>query len=97
MPHGFSSIGRQSYIRIKLRRDACELLVEFKASLELKSGDALAYYLHTSSGNASSNRQDSQIEESITGRCTKVELSVHGMSNMLYTVFCVRKLLTHYM
>ena len=38
----------------------------------------------------------SQVEESIAGRRTKVALSVHGASNMLYTVVCVHKLLTHY-
>ena len=58
----------------------------------------LAYcYLLTSSGNLSSSRQDSQIEENIFGRCTEVELSVHGASNKPYmVVFHVRNLLTHY-
>ena len=90
MPCGLPSVGRQSYICFKLQRDKHTLLVEFKASLKLKSGDTLACYLLTSS------RQDSQIEESIAGRCMKVKLSVHGTSNMLYMVFHVRKLLTHY-
>ena len=90
------STGRQSYIRIKLRRDTHALLVEFKTSLKLKTGNALACYLLTYSGIMSSSRQDSQTEESIAGRCTKVELSFHGVSNMPYTVFRVRKLPTHY-
>ena len=67
------SVGRQSYIYIKLRRDTHILLIEFKTSLKLKSGDTLACYLLTSSGNTNSSRQDSQIKESIAGRCTKVE------------------------
>ena len=80
---GLPSIGRQSYICIKLRQDIHMLLVEFKALLKLKSGDALGCYLFTSSGNVSNSRQDSQIEESISGRCMKVELSVHGASNII--------------
>ena len=84
------------HIRIRLRRHTHALLVEFKALLKLKSGNVLACYLLTSSGNASSSRQDSQIEESIAGRCMKVKLSVHGASNKLYMVFCVCTLLTHY-
>ena len=47
---GPPSVGRQSYIHIKLQRDTHTLLLEFKASLELKSGDTLACYLFTSSG-----------------------------------------------
>ena len=79
-----------------LTRHTHTLLVEFKALLKLKSDDTLACYLLASSGIVSSSRQDSQIEESIAGRCTKVRLSVHGTSNIPYALFCVRKLLTHY-
>ena len=50
MPCGLPSVGSQSYIHIKLQQDTHVLLVEFKASLKLKSGDALACYLLTSSG-----------------------------------------------
>ena len=72
------------------------LSVKSKASLKLKSNNSLACYLLASSGTMSSSRQDSPVEESIAGRCMKVALSVHGASNMPYTVFRVRKLLTHY-
>ena len=37
-----------------------------------------------------------QVEESIAERRTKVALSVHGVSNVRYTVVCVRKLLSYY-
>ena len=96
MPHGFPSIGRQSYVRIKWRRDTHTSWVELKASPKLKCDDALVCYLLASSETASSSSQDSQVEESIAGRRTKVALSVHGTSNMPYTVVRVRKLLTHY-
>ena len=45
--------------------------VKLKASLKLKSDDALACHLLTSSGTASSSRRDSQVEESIFGRRMK--------------------------
>ena len=96
MLHGLPSIGRQSYVRIKLRRDTHTSWVELKASPKLKCDNALACYLLASSETASSSSQDSQVEESIAGRCTKVALSVHGKSNMPYTVVRVRKLLTQY-
>ena len=80
MPHGLPNIGRQSYVRIKLRRDTHMSWVELKASPKLKCDDALACYLLTSNETASSSSQDSQVEESIAGRCTKVALSAHGMS-----------------
>ena len=59
---------------------------ELKASLKLKSDNALACCLLASSGTTNSSRQNSQVEESIAGRCTKVALSVHGASNM-YAVY----------
>ena len=62
MPRGRPSIGRQSYVRIKLQRDTHASWVELKALLKLKSDDALACYLLTSSATA---RQDSEVEESI--------------------------------
>ena len=96
MPHGFPSIERQSYVRIKLRQDTHTSWVKLKASPKLKCDDALACYLLASSETTSSSIQDSQVEESIAGRCTKVALSVHGMSNMPYTVVRICKLLTHY-
>ena len=88
MPHRLPSIGRQSYVHIKLRRDTHTSWVELKASpkLKLKFDNALACYLLASSETASSSCQDSQVKESIAGRRTKVALSVHGTSNMLYTV-----------
>lgn len=70
--------------------------VELKVSPKWKCNDALAGYLLASSETASSSIQDSQVEESIAGRRMKVALSVHGASNMPYTVVSVRKLLTHY-
>ena len=96
MPYRLSSIGRQSYVRIKLQRDTHTLCVKLKASPKLKCGDALACYLLAPSETASSSSQDSQVEESVAGGRTKVALSVHGTSNMPYTVVRVRKLLTHY-
>ena len=48
MPHGLPSIGRQSYVHIKLQRDTHTLWVELKASPKLKCDDALACYLLTS-------------------------------------------------
>ena len=91
---GLPSVGRQNCICIKFQRDTHVLLVKFKALLKLKSGDVLGCHLLTFSQNVSSNRQDSQIGESIAGRCTKVKSSVHGVSYMWYTVFCVSRLLT---
>ena len=44
MPLGCTSVGRQSYVRIKLRQDTHALWVEFKTSLQLKSADVLACY-----------------------------------------------------
>ena len=96
MPCRLPSIGRQSYIRIKLQQDTDASWVELKASPKLKCDDVLACYLLASNGTTSSNRQDSQVKEIIAGRCMKVALSVHGASNMPYTVVYVRKLLTHY-
>ena len=70
--------------------------IKLKASPKLKCDDALACYLLASSETASGSSHDSQVEESIAARRTKVALSVHGVSNMPYTVVRVRKLLTHY-
>ena len=56
MPHGRPSVGRQSYVRIKLQRDTHASWVELKASLKLKSDDVLACYLLTSSGMARKSR-----------------------------------------
>ena len=63
MTHGHTSVGRQSYVRIKLQQDTHALWVELKASFKLKSDDALACYLLTSTGTMGSNRQ---VDESIT-------------------------------
>ena len=86
MPHRLPSIGRQSYVHIKLQRDTRTSWVELKSSPKLKFDNALACYLLASSETASSSCQDSQVKESIAGRRTKVAISVHGASNMLYTV-----------
>ena len=96
MPHGLPSIGWQSYVCIKLRRDTYTSWVKLKASPKLKCDNALVCYLLAFSETVSSSIQDSQVEESIAGRCTKVALSVHDASNMLYTVVRLSKLLTHY-
>ena len=45
MLHGHPSVGRQSYVRIKLQRDTHVSWVELKALLKLKSDDALACQL----------------------------------------------------
>ena len=65
MPHGYPSVGRQSYICIELRQDTHALWVELNALLKLKSDGALACYLLASSGTTSSSRQ---VNESMTPR-----------------------------
>ena len=85
MPLRCPSVG--SYVRIKLQQDTHVSWVELKASLKLKSDNALACYLLTSSGTTSSSRQDSQVKESIAGRC-EVALSVHGaLANTLRILY----------
>ena len=59
MPHGCPSVGRQNYVCIKLQQDTHASWVELKALLKVKSNDALACCLLTSSGTA---RQDSEVE-----------------------------------
>ena len=65
MPCGRPSVGRQSYVRIKLRRDTHASWIELKASLKLKSDDALARYLLNFSGTTNSSMQGRQFDESI--------------------------------
>ena len=96
MSHELPSIGKQSYVRIKLQRDTHTSWVELKALPKLKCDDTLACYLLASTETTSRSSQDSQVEESIAGRRTKVALNVHGVSNIPYTVVRVHKLLTHY-
>ena len=48
MPRGRPSVGRETYIRIKLRKDTHVLWVEAKRARELKSDDALACHLLSS-------------------------------------------------
>ena len=96
MPCTLPSVGRQSYIFTKLRQNTDVPWVELRASPKLKCDDTLACYLPASNGTASGSRKDSQVEEIIAGGHMKVALSVHGASNMPYTVVHVHKLLTHY-
>ena len=96
MPNGCPNIGRQNYVCIILQRDTGS---NWRHHLNWKATTHwLVTYLLTSSGTTctSSSRQDSPVKETIAGRCMRVALSVHGVSNVPYTVFRVRKLLTHY-
>ena len=48
MPRGLPSVGRQSYVRIKLQQDTHASWIELKEPLKLKRDNTLACYLSTS-------------------------------------------------